>query len=250
MKQEIHNEDCLITMSRLGNESVDLLLQDPPYGTTRNIWDAKPNLKQMWREWLRIIKPNGAMIFTAAQPFASELIVSQPQLFRYDLIWHKPNGTGFLNAKKMPLRNHEHILVFYKKLPTYNPIMGKGKNKKGVRRKTTNGDNYGAFTGEAGKRYDDKGKRYPNSIITISNGNRNHNENYHPTQKPVDLMRYLIKTYSNEGDLVFDGYSGSGTTAIACAIENRNFVGSETDRTYHRKSIERLKRFKAQPTIF
>ena len=214
---QLFKESCEETMKRIPTGSIDLILQDPPYGTTQNDWDIKPDLQRMWFEWERIIKDNGAIIFTAAQPFASELVLSRSGFFRYDLIWHKPLCSGFLNASKMPLRNHEHILVFYKSLPTYNPIMGKGKNKKGNRPNDRTGDNYGNFSNKDKiEKFDDKGLRYPTSVLTVSNGNRNHNENYHPTQKPVDLMRYLISTYSNKGETVFDGYSGSGTTAIAC----------------------------------
>lgn len=243
-------ENCEETMKRIPSGSIDLILQDPPYGTTQNDWDIKPDLQRMWFEWERIIKDNGAIIFTASQPFSSELVLSRSELFRYDLIWHKPLCSGFLNASKMPLRNHEHILVFYKKLPVYNPIMGAGKNKKGKSTKTTNGSNYGSFTAKEGYKFDDKGLRYPTSVLTVSNGNRNHNENYHPTQKPVDLMRYLISTYSNVGETVFDGYSGSGTTAVACVKEQRCFIGAEINHDYFEKSIKRIEREMSQLVLF
>lgn len=236
----LYNEDCRETMKRIPDGSVDLLLQDTPFGCTQNDWDIAPNFAEMWPEWERIAKPNAAMIFFGTQPFTSELILSRAGFFRYDLIWYKPLGTGFLNANKMPMRNHEHILVFYRTLPVYNPQMGVGLRKKGIRKADRNGTNYGKFAVNKDDYFDDEGKRFPQSIIDFSNGDRQ-SENDHPTQKPIDLIRYLILTYSNKGDTVFDGYSGSGTTAHACLIEGRKFVGSELDKSYFEKSVKRLK---------
>lgn len=242
----LFNEDCQETMKRIPDGSVDLLLQDTPFGCTQNKWDIKPNLAEMWPEWERIIKDNGAMIFFGTQPFTSELILSRYGLFRYDLIWYKALGTGFLNANKMPMRNHEHILIFYKSLPVYNPQMGVGLRKKGNRKHDRNGTNYGRFSTEGTSNYfDDEGKRFPQSVIDFSNGDRQ-SENDHPTQKPLDLIRYLILTYSNKGDIVFDGYSGSGTTAHACLIEGRKFICSELNEEYFKKSVERLRNVHAQ----
>ena len=246
----LYNQDCLETMQGIETGSIDLLLQDTPFGCTQNDWDIKPNFPVMWQEWERIIKDNGAMIFFGTQPFASELILSRSGFFRYDLIWYKALGTGFLNANKMPMRNHEHILVFYKQLPTYNPQMGVGLRKKGNRKHNRNGTNYGRFATEGTSNYfDDEGKRFPQSVIDFSNGDRT-SENDHPTQKPLDLMRYLVRTYSNENDLVFDGYSGSGTTAAACIKEKRRFVGSELSKEYFDKSVERLQLMMSQPELF
>ena len=141
----------------------------------------------------------------------------------------------------MPMRNHESILVFYRKLPTYNPQMGIGIRKKGMRKHDRNGTNYGKFATQGTSNYfDDEGKRFPQSVIDFSNGDRT-SENDHPTQKPIDLIRYLILTYSNKGDTVFDGYSGSGTTAHACILEGRKFIGSELNETYFKNSVKRLK---------
>lgn len=247
---QLYNEDCLKTLERIETASVDLMLQDTPFGCTQNDWDIKPNFEIMWQEWERVTKENAAMIFFGTQPFASELILSRSAFFRYDLIWYKALGTGFLNANKMPMRNHEHILVFYKKLPTYNPQMGVGLRKKGNRKHDRNGTNYGRFATEGTSNYfDDEGKRFPQSVIDFSNGDRT-SENDHPTQKPLDLMRYLINTYSNEGDLVFDGYSGSGTTAAACLKENRQFVGSELSKEYFEMSVKRLDEIIRQPELF
>ena len=237
----LYNEDCSETMKRIPDGSIDLLLQDTPFGCTQNEWDIKPNFAKMWPEWERITKDNGAMIFFGTQPFASELILSRPGLFKYDMVWYKALGTGFLNANKMPMRNHEHILVFYRKLPTYNPQMGLGIRKKGMRKHDRNGTNYGKFATQGTSNYfDDEGKRFPQSVIDFSNGDRT-KENEHPTQKPSDLMRYLVLTYSDKGDTVFDGYSGSGTTAEACILEGRKFIGSELNEEYFNKSVKRLK---------
>lgn len=247
---QLYNQDCLETMQEIETGSIDLLLQDTPFGCTQNEWDIKPNFPVMWQEWERIIKDNGAMIFFGTQPFASELILSRSGFFRYDLIWYKALGTGFLNANKMPMRNHEHILVFYKQLPTYNPQMGVGLRKKGNRKHDRNGTNYGRFATEGTSNYfDDEGKRFPQSVIDFSNGDRT-SENDHPTQKPLDLMRYLVRTYSNENDLVFDGYSGSGTTAAACIKEKRRFIGAEMSKEYFDKSVERLELLRSQPELF
>lgn len=237
----LFNEDCLSTLKRVETGSVDLLLQDTPFGCTQNEWDIKPDFDLLWPEWERVTKENGAMIFFGTQPFASELILSRPDLFKYDIIWYKALGTGFLNANKMPMRNHESILVFYRKLPTYNPQMGIGIRKKGMRKHDRNGTNYGKFATQGTSNYfDDEGKRFPQSVIDFSNGDRT-SENDHPTQKPIDLIRYLILTYSNKGDTVFDGYSGSGTTAHACILEGRKFIGSELNETYFKNSVKRLK---------
>lgn len=247
---EIYNEDCYEVLKRLHDNSVDLLLQDPPFGVTQNSWDVKSDLKKMWPEWLSVCKPNGAMVFFATQPFVTELITSQPQLFRCDLIWYKTLGTGFLNAGKMPLRNHEHILVFYRALPVYNPQFGIGIRKKGIVSQNRNGSNYGAFT-ESGpkKHFDNEGKRFPQSVIEFTNGNKNV-ESDHPTQKPIDLIRYLILTYSNPGDLVFDGYLGSGTTVIAAYLEGRNFIGAELDKDYYNQILKRFKEQTSQLPLF
>ena len=233
------------------SESVfDLMIQDTPFGVTQNKWDVPPNLNKMWPEWLRCGKDNCAYIFFATQPFASDLINSNRKLFRYDLIWYKRLGTGFFNAKKMPLRSHESILVFYKKLPTYNPQIGIGVRKKGKVKNQRTGSNYGKFTGEIDlHEYDDEGKRYPQSVLDFSNANRLSSSN-HPTPKPVDLFRYLIRTYSNPGDLVFDGYSGGGTTAIAAYLENRNAILCEIEKSYHEDALIRFKKETKQQLLF
>lgn len=241
----LHNEDCYETLLRMEDGSVDMLLQDCPYGVTQNVWDKAPDLPKMWEQWLRVIKPNGAIVFTAQQPFVSDLIESQRSLFRYDIIWWKlGKATGFLNANRMPLRIHEHILVFYKQLPTYNPqkLKGKPNHSKGShsRGKKQTNNNYGNFDQSfQSPPTDDK---FPLSIVEFASVH----PPIHPTQKPVDLMRWLIRTYTNENETVFDGYTGSGTTALACVDEKRNFIGSELEKKYYEMATELIENEKAQ----
>lgn len=245
----LENIDCNDYLKTLEPGSVDLILEDPPFGCTQNDWDIKPDFSIFWPIRLRVIKKNGAMIFFATQPFASEFIMSMPSIFRYDIIWYKQLGTGFLNAKKMPLRNHEHILVFYKNLPVYNAQMSIGKMKgkgRSTTRQRNNPNNYGKFNDipkVSNNIY------YPESVIDFSNGN-NGEENDHPTQKPLTLIRYLVKTYSNYGDIVFDGYSGSGTTAIACIEEQRNFIGCELKKEYYENARKRIDEYQLQTKLF
>lgn len=235
----MENKDCLILLRELVGKSIDLMLQDLPYGVTQNAWDVEPPLPILWEEWERIIKDNGAMIFFSQQPFTSKLVLSRLELFRYELIWYKPLGSGFLNARLMPLRNHENLLLFYKKLPVYNPQMGVGIRKRGMRKPDRKSSNYGNFSCGVPNYFDDEGKRYPQSVIEITNGDRT-KESFHPTQKPLDLMRYLIRTYSNDGDVVYDGYFGSGTTPKACVIEKRRFIGCEIDPVYYEYAVKRV----------
>ena len=244
IRNTVYNENCMDTMKRMPDNSVDLLLQDTPFGCTQNEWDIKPNFAEMWPEWERITKDNGAMIFFGTQPFTSELILSNLKLFRYDLIWYKALGTGHLNANKMPMRNHEHILVFYRSLPTYNPQMKVGKMRMKGSTKGNTTPNYGNFNGQTSI----NDQYHPQSVIDFTNGDRT-KENDHPTQKPLDLIRYLILTYSNKGDMVFDGYMGSGTTAIACMSEKRYFVGSELDVEYYNRLQERILAFNSIPVL-
>lgn len=246
MNIELHNEDCHETLCRLQDGRVDLLLQDTPFGCTQNEWDIKPDLLKMWKEWERVTKENGAMIFFATQPFASELILSNAKNFRYDIIWYKVNGSGFLNAPKMPLRNHESILVFYRKLPTYNPQMAIGKMKDKGRRTGNVSKNYGKYKLTPKK---ETNEYFPESVISFSKGD-NTTENSHPTQKPLDLIRYLVATYSNENDIVFDGYLGSGTTAEACVTLKRNFIGAELSKEYFEQTKKRIDIAKSQPQLF
>lgn len=235
---EVYNEDCIETLKRLPDGSVDLMLQDTPFGVTMNDWDIVPDFARLWPEWLRVGKDNCAFIFFGTQPFISDLINSNRSMFRYDLIWYKALGSGFLNANKMPMRNHEHIVVFYKSLPTYNPQMSIGKMRQKGTRNSKQSSNYGNFDYKVSV----NNIYHPQSVIDFTNGD-NTKENEHPTQKPIALIRYLIRTYSNPNDLVFDGYLGSGTTMIAAYLEGRSFIGSELKEHYY-KLIQR--RFKEQ----
>ena len=224
--------DCLELMKDIPDKSVDMILCDLPYGTTRNKWDSIIPLDKLWNEYERIIKDNGAIVLFSQMPFTAELTHSNLKLFKYEWIWEKDNGTGFLNAKKMPLKIHENILVFYKKLPTYNPQMRTGfkpyKCKQG--RHSTN---YGAY--EQGHITESNGERYPIDIIEFKK-----DSGLHPTQKPVALLEYLIKTYTNENDLVLDNCMGSGSTGVACINTNRNFIGIELDENYFKIAKERI----------
>ena len=241
---ELLHIDCMEYMAALPDKAFDLIIQDTPFGVTQNKWDTVPDLNSLWPEWLRIGKDNSAYLFFATQPFAADLINSNRKMFRYDLIWYKALGTGFLNANKMPMRNHEHILVFYKQLPTYNPQMyiGKMRDKGNKGSRTTT--NYGTFKPTVSK----NDKYFPQSVLDFTNGDRT-KEADHPTQKPVDLFRYLIKTYSNIGDNIFDGYGGSGTTAIAAHLENRNAVVCELDKDYYDAACKRFKEQTAQLSL-
>lgn len=230
----LYNEDCRQTMKRIPDGSVDLMLTDPPYGTTACDWDIAPNFAEMWPEWERILKPNGAWIFTGSQPFTSSLIVSRIGFFKYEMIWEKGQGTNPLLANKQVMKVHENICVFYREQPTFNPQKTLGKPYSGFTSNTKSiGEVYGSLKSVHNE---NDGFRNPTSILKHVR-----ELGWHPTQKPLDLFRYLILTFSNKGDTVFDGYSGSGTTAHACLKEGRKFIGSELDKTYFNKSVQRLK---------
>ena len=251
MKIELYNEDCKETMKRIPDGSIDLMLTDIPYGTTACEWDVLPNLAEMWFEWERILKPNGAWIFTAAQPATSSIVMSRLGFFKYDLIWNKKRPTGHLNKDIMPMRQHEEILIFGRGRICYNPQFHQDKLNRDFRglNKKPHTDNYGTQKNYISQL--DPSKSYPRSLIncTAVIGNSRQKMN-HPTQKPVDLFRYLIKTYSNEGETVYDGYSGSGTTAIACIMENRNFIGAELNKEYYDAAKKRIDAKLSQPALF
>ncbi len=237
----LYNGDCLQVMKDISDKSVDLVLTDPPYGTTACKWDSAIPLEPMWKELKRVIKPNGAIVLMASQPFTSLLICSNLQDYKYNWIWSKNKSTGFLNAKKQPLRAIEDICVFYEKQPTYNPQKTTGhKPVNSFTKNTSDGDTMGKTKlGISGGGQTD---RYPKNIIEIPvmNNDGSHGEKVHPTQKPVDLMEYLIKTYSNEGDVVLDFTMGSGTTGVACANLGRSFIGIEKDENYFKIARSRI----------
>ena len=231
---DLRQGDCLEIMKDIPDKSIDMILCDLPYGSTRNKWDSIIDLKKLWQQYSRIIKDNGAIVLFSQMPFTAELVHSNLKLFKYEWIWEKDNGTGFLNAKKMPLKIHENILIFYKKLPIYNPQMRTGfkpyKCKQG--RHSTN---YGAY--EQGHITESNGERYPIDIINFKK-----DSGLHPTQKPVELLEYLIKTYTHENETVLDNCMGSGSTGVACVNTNRNFIGIELDEKYFNIAKERIEK--------
>lgn len=227
-KKEILLGDCLELMKDIPNGSIDAIITDPPYGTTACKWDTIIPFEPLWEQYERIIKDNGAIVLFGSQPFTSALVMSNPKLFRYEWIWEKTLFSNFALVKKQPAKLHENILVFYKKQPIYNPQMQEGKPYTDKPRKRTMGVIDDALGMK--KAIENKGERYPSSIQKYSNGN---NGNQHPTQKPVALFEYLVKTYSKENDLVLDNCAGSGTTAIACLNTNRQFIVMEKEQKYY-----------------
>ena len=228
---DIRNGDCLELMKTIPDKSIDLILTDPPYGTTACKWDSIVPLDKLWKELKRIRKDNTAFVFTSSQPFTTTLINSNFNEFRYDLVWCKNQGTGFYNANRMPLRSHEDILIFYKKLPTYNPQKTDGKPYKQKR-----GSASDVYRGKDLYITESDGKRFPLSWNIF----KKDKDKIHPTQKPIALMEYLIKTYSNENDTVLDFTMGSGTTGIACKNLNRNFIGIELNKKYFDVAKQRI----------
>lgn len=231
---EITLGDSLELCERIPAKTVDLILEDMPYNTTTCEWDIKIDLELYWKTRLRILKPTGVIILTASQPFTSELVMSNRKIFKYEWIWKRDRASGFLNAKIMPLKQHESILVFGS-TKKYYPIKWKGQkpHKKGkIVGERVNGGTYGNFTAVD----TESDMKYPTSILEFD---RPHPP-IHETQKPVGLFEYLIRTYSNEGDLVFDGFGGSGTTAIACHKSKRNFIVIEKEQKYFDLATRRL----------
>lgn len=215
--------DTIAKMKELPDNSVDLLLVDLAYGTTQNKWDSVILLPDLWEQYHRVVKENGAMIFTASGVFTAKLILSNPKDYKYNYTWIKSKATNFLNAKKQPLRKHEDILVFYRKQPTYNPQMTSGSAySKGIRKDQITGS-YGDFRPVLVK---SKGKRYPVDVLYFKTAEAE-GKVVHPTQKPVSLGSYLIRTFSNPGDVVLDNTSGSGSFLVAALQEGRNFIGIE-----------------------
>ena len=246
----IYNMDCLEGMKQIPDGTIDAVICDLPYGTTQCPWDAVIPFDKMWEQYLRITKPNAAIVLFCQGMFTSDLMQSNRKMWRYNLIWKKGNQeTGHLNASRMPLRNHEDIAVFYCKLPTYNPqpFFGNVKHDKTKYNGTQKEKSvYNSFTANVVAR---DGDRYPLSVIDVPR-NWKRQDQLHPTQKPVDLLRYLVLTYTNEGDTVLDNCMGSGTTAIACIKEKRHFVGFELNKEYFDRAVKRIKDEQAQLTLF
>ena len=218
--------DCLEVLNALPDSSVDMVLCDLPYGTTQNKWDSRIDLAQLWKHYNRIVKPNGAIVLTAQGIFTAKLILSNEKFFKYKIVWEKSKPTNFLNAKKQPLRKHEDVCIFYRKQPTYHPQMGVGvPYNKGVRKNQLSG-NYGDFSPVEVK---SEGTRYPTDIVYFKTA-ESEGPVLHPTQKPVELGRYLIRTFTNEGDTVLDNTCGSGSFLVAAAQEGRSFIGIENNQ--------------------
>ena len=239
--------DCLELMKDIPDGSIDMILCDLPYGATACKWDTIIPFGPLWKEYERIIKVNGAIVLTATQPFTSALVMSNPKLFKYEWIWHKNSTSGFALAKKQPMRNHESILVFYKKQCTYNYIkeprlMDENSKKRMEYEFTSLKGNNQINNGLKKVRYvpEDKNLSYPKTVQFFKNIANNSKQRVHPTQKPVSLMEYLIKTYTNEGETVLDNCMGSGTTGVACKNLNRNFIGMELDDDYFKIAKDRI----------
>ena len=229
--------DCLEVMKDLPDGCVDLILADPPYGTTACKWDSIIPLEPMWKQLKRVIKPNGAIVMTGSQPFTTTLIASNMEMFRYEWIWNKKMVTGIATCKKLPMKSHENILVFYKKQPTYN-WQKRTVLKPFGKIKAHESENYNGFVFSEDQ---NSGVGYPNTIIETPRQNNLTGGGQHPTQKPVALMQYLINTYTNEGELVLDFVAGSGTTGVAAQSLNRRFILIELEQKYVDIANERLK---------
>lgn len=248
MSINVMHGDCLELMKRIPDGSIDMILCDLPFGTTENEWDKVIPFEVLWEQYKRIVKGNGVIVLFAQPPFDKLLACSNLKMFRYEWIWQKTKSSGFMNAKKMPLKSHENLLVFYKKLPTYNPqgIIKNVSIKTGRSRKG-NSRNYGK-TGCGNPDYIQTVSNYPKDIIEFSNpSNKGH---LHPNQKPVALLEYLVKTYTNEGDLVLDNCMGSGSTGVACVNTGRKFIGIELDQRYFEIAKNRIEEAEKQKQIF
>lgn len=253
---KIYNEDCLEGMKRIPDGSVDAVICDLPYGVLNKqseggSWDSIIPLEPLWEQYKRITKPNAAIILFSQGMFTAQLMMSNPKMWRYNLVWDKVLKTGFLNSKRMPLRQHEDICVFYKMLPTYNPQMTKCEPHKRNHSKG-NGQHrevnrcYGSYVETPTIVSDEK---FPTSIISIP---KQHivGKSYHPTEKPVSLIQWLIRTYSNKGDVILDNTIGSGTTAIAAIREKRCFIGFELNEKYYKIANKRIEEEQQQLTLF
>ena len=234
MKIDLKQSDCLEVMKTIESGSIDAIITDPPYGTTACKWDSVIDFELMWEQLNRIIKPNGAIVLFGSEPFSSALRMSNIKNFKYDWYWKKNRKTNFLNARKMPMGQIENISVFFNKLGnTYNPVMQKRTSQKAGNKKYGNTKVYGEQNGK----YKDNQSEYilPSHLIEI-----NTERGFHPTQKPVPLMEYLIKTYTNENETVLDFTMGSGTTGVAAKNLNRNFIGIENDANYFKIAKDRI----------
>ena len=234
---ELYNGDCLELMKNIQDKSVDMILCDLPYGTTKCKWDIVIPLDKLWEQYNRIIKDKGAILLFGSEPFSSKLRISNLRMYKYDWIWKKTKAQGFLNSKKMPLKDYENICVFYKRLPVYNPqgiIYGNFQNDR--KSKYSKGEDIYGKEKEFGISHM---SNFPKQIIEFSNPSGK--GQLHPTQKPVDLLEYLIKTYTQDGEVILDNCMGIGSTGVACVNTNRNFIGIELDKDYFNIANERIK---------
>lgn len=234
---KVFEADCLELMPLIPDKSIDMILCDLPYGTTQNKWDSVIDLEKLWKEYKRIIKDNGVIVLTSQGVFTAHLIMSNEPWFKYKIVWIKSKSTNFLNAKKQPLRKHEDICVFYKQQPVYNPQMSEGESyDKGIRKDQFTGS-YGDFKPRHVK---SDGLRYPNDVVCFEESEpddfvyiktaESEGPVFHPTQKPVELGRYLIRTFTNPGDIVMDNACGSGSFLVAAALEGRRYIGIEKNK--------------------
>ncbi len=236
----IYLGDCLELMPKqVEDKSIDMIFCDLPYGTTQNKWDSVIPLDELWKEYNRVIKDNGAIVLFAQTPFDKVLGASNLKMLKYEWVWEKTQATGHLNAKKMPMKAHENILVFYKKLPTYNPQKTTGHKpmNSGVRRSSLKNENYNEIN-KVDLPFGGDTDRYPRTVLEFKSDKQ---KNYlHPTQKPLDLIEYMIRTYTNEGDLILDNTCGSGTTGLGAKNLNRNYIMMEQDPKYYEIACKRL----------
>jgi DNA modification methylase len=238
-KNKVIQGDCLEVMQKLPAKSIDMILCDLPYGTTQNEWDSVISIEKLWAQYERIIKDNGAIVLTSQGLFTNKLISSNEKLFKYKIVWIKSKATNFLNAKKQPLRRHEDICVFYKKQPMYNPQKTIGEAYDKGFRKDQHTGSYGLFETRHVK---SNGERYPTDVVYFKTA-ESEGEVYHPTQKPVSLGRYLVRTFTNKGDIVLDNACGSGSFLVATVLEGRNFIGIELNKEnilHHKHKLDML----------
>ena len=256
----IYNQDCIEGMKRIDDKSIDMVLCDLPYGTTACKWDVVIPFEPLWEQYKRIIKDNGAIVLTGSQPFTSALVMSNPKMFKYSWVYKKKCASNFAQAKYAPMKEHEDVLIFSNGKVNYYPIkekrQGGGLERSRYAYSDKSRNASGEFVGNLqGTKYNkdmDSGNeemRYPSSVQEFNN-RASGDRGLHPTQKPLALFEYLIKTYTNEGDLVLDNCMGSGTTAIACRNTNRDYIGFELDKKYFDIANDRIKKHTVQPKMF